>query len=335
MAATRTLPWSWYSDPDVLRRERERIFRCSWHYAGHAGEVAQPGDFVTALAGDVPLVVVRGEDDALRGFVNVCRHRGHEDATGSGRRRTLQCRYHAWTYALDGSLRSAPRSGEQDAFDRSELSLVPASVAEWGPLVFVSPDPEAPLAEVLGDVPARLGADLPELRFHSRVEYDVRANWKVVVENYLECYHCPVAHPGFSAVVDVDPAAYRLEAGDWTSSQLGPARNGEGEGHFHFVWPATRLNVFPGPPNLSVGTAWPDGSERTRGYFDYFFAAGVPDDDAAELIAFDAQVGAEDRELVESVQRGVGSGIVEDGRLLPESERLVAHFQGLVRRALG
>ncbi len=221
-----------------------------------------------------------------------------------------------------------------------------------GLLVFVHPDAAAPpLETLLGNVLAsvRAGGIEPEgLRFHSRVEYELRANWKVVIENYLECYHCAVAHPGFSSVVEVDPTRYRLEASSWSSSQFcslretprGPGTgtsyrpSGEiAEGQFHFLWPNTRLNVFPGRPNLSVGTI-PVGPERTRGSFDYFFGEGVTEGEARDLLAFDEQVGREDRVLVESVQRGVRSGVLGSGRLLPQSEQLIAHFQGLVRRAL-
>jgi phenylpropionate dioxygenase-like ring-hydroxylating dioxygenase large terminal subunit len=343
-----TLPFAWYSDPDILRREQERIFRRSWQYVGHTGQLTRAGDYFTSRAGDVPVVVLLDEERRIRAFVNVCRHRGSEVAHEAGNRRTLQCRYHAWTYRLDGSLRAAPRSEREADFDAPSLGLVPLQVETWGPFVFVNPDPTAsPLAAVLGDVPERLaaaGIDVSALRFRTRVEYELQANWKVVIENYLECYHCPVAHPGLTSLLDVDPDAYRLDAGEWFSAQAAPVRaapaSGEdptgdiGEGCFFFLWPNLRVNVFPGPPNLSLGPALPDGSERTRGFFDYFFAEGAGEDWPRDLIEFDEQVGREDRELVESVQRGVRSGLVERGRLLLDGERLIAHFQGLLARAL-
>ena len=120
-AGTRTLPYEWYADPAVLRLEQERIFRACWQYAGRVEQAAEPGAFFTCHAGDVPVVVVRGRDDELRGFVNVCRHRGHLIAEGEGRRETLQCPYHAWTYDLEGSLRSAPRADREPGFDRDTL----------------------------------------------------------------------------------------------------------------------------------------------------------------------------------------------------------------------
>src|SRR4051812_17133060 len=108
-----TIPWSWYSDPAVLEHERAALFRRGWHYAGHLGQLEQSGDFVACRPGGVPVLVVRDREGGLRAFLNVCRHRGAELVAGCGRRQTIQCPYHAWTYGLDGSLRAAPRSREE------------------------------------------------------------------------------------------------------------------------------------------------------------------------------------------------------------------------------
>jgi phenylpropionate dioxygenase-like ring-hydroxylating dioxygenase large terminal subunit len=343
--AQATLPWSWYSDPDVLRRELERIFRTSWQYAGPAEDVAEPGAYFTCEVGEMPVVVVRGRDEELRAFLNVCRHRGSVLVEGSGRRETLQCRYHAWTYDLDGRLRAAPRAQREPGFETDAIALLEFRVEIWGPLVFVcADDGTPPLEEHLGALPDHLaagGVDVESLRFRRRGDFELDCNWKIAVENYLECYHCQVAHPGFSAVVDVSPDAYRLETAAYSSSQFGPTRAGDGsapgqvEGQFHWLWPVTKLYALPGPPNLAAGPLVPLATGRTAGRLDYFFPEDVPDEPVDELLAFDDQVGREDRALVESVQRGVRSGLLETGRLMPESEKLLAHFQTLVREALG
>jgi choline monooxygenase len=188
------------------------------------------------------------------------------------------------------------------------------------------------------------GVDVGALRFLRRSESEVAANWKVCAENYLECYHCPTAHPGFSDVVDVSPGAYGLDEDGWRMSQVGPLRpetrgsyDAAGEvdrGQFHLVFPNTVVNVMPGRANLSIGPIVPLSPERTSRLLDYLVAPDAEEGWVTSMLEFDDLVGAEDRELVERVQAGVRSGIVEDGRLLPESERLVAHFQGLVLRAL-
>jgi choline monooxygenase len=342
----RTLPWSWYGDEAVLRREHEQVFGRAWQYAGHTGQVDEPGTFFTAAAGRIPVVVTRASDGELRAFANVCRHRGFAVADGDGKRETLQCRYHAWTYDLHGRLRTAPRADREKGFDAGDLSLQPLAVDAWGPFVFVNPDANAaPLRDALGPLPELVARvlDVDALEFRFRTDFTVEANWKIACENFLECYHCPVAHPGFSAAVDVSPDRYKLETDGLTSSQFGELRNGAapflagGEvphSQFHFLWPNFGINIFPGHPNLSCGPFIPAGPQRTERWLDYFFAPGVAQDWVDELVAFDTQVGSEDVALVEGVQRGVASGVLEAGRLMSESEQLVAHFQRLCADAL-
>jgi phenylpropionate dioxygenase-like ring-hydroxylating dioxygenase large terminal subunit len=345
---TTTLPWSWYTDAAVLEIERERIFRRFWQYVGRSDVVAEPGSFATTRAGHIPVVLVRDEEGTLRAFLNVCRHRGSLVCEGAGKRATLQCPYHAWTYGLDGRLLTAPRADREGGVEVDELGLVQLSVDTWGPFVFVNPDADPdPLADVLEDIPERVaaeGVDVQSLRFLQRSESELDANWKICVENFLECYHCPVAHPGFSAVVDVSPGSYLLDTGRRRMSQVGTPRpeprgtydpTGEVErGQFHLLFPNTAVNVMPGRPNLSIGPIVPLSPGRTYRFLDYFVAPDADDAWIEEMLAFDAEVGAEDTRLVERVQRGVSSGLVENGFLLPESERLVAHFQALVVEAL-
>jgi phenylpropionate dioxygenase-like ring-hydroxylating dioxygenase large terminal subunit len=349
IAGGRTIPFDWYSDPAVLRLERERIFRRTWQYAGRIDQVAEPGAFFTCDLGGVPIVVVRDDEGGLRAFLNVCRHRGSLVCEGEGKRASLQCPYHAWTYGLDGSLRAAPRSERVPGFDRESLGLVSVPVDSWGPFVFVNPDPEAePLAETLGELPALVaasGVDLGSLQFLKRASgAEYAANWKVCSENFLECYHCQVAHPGFSKVVDVSVDAYVLEESRMFSTQYGPVREAwKGDfdprgpierGQFHFLWPNLTLNMMPGQPNLSIGPIVPTGPETTTRFLDYFVGPDVEQAWLDEMLEFDDQVGAEDRVLVERVQKGLRGGGIEHGRLMGDSERLIAHFQSLLLDAL-
>jgi phenylpropionate dioxygenase-like ring-hydroxylating dioxygenase large terminal subunit len=347
-----TLPFSWFADPDVFRLEQDRIFARTWQYGVPAEWVAEPGAYATCHAGLVPIVVVRDHDGELNGFVNICRHRATEVAQGRGKRETLQCPYHAWTYGLDGSLRAAPRSEREAGFDRADYCLRRVAVDTWGPFVFVNRDTgAAPLAEVLGELPERVaaaGVDLSALHHRDREEWPVAANWKAIVENYLECYHCPTAHPGFSKLIDVDPDAYRLDSGEWYSSQVGHVRQsasgngaapysihgGNPEAHFHYVWPTFTINVLPGPPNLTAFWFVPVDADNTMTLTDTFYGDGVPEDDIRAMQEFGNQVGLEDQALVESIQRAARSGGLAEGRLLLESEHLIQHFQRLVERAL-
>lgn len=349
-----TLPASWYGgDPRVDALERERIFGSTWQYAGWVAQLPAPGSYVATQAGHIPVVVVRDEDGMLRAFVNVCRHRGHLIVTGAGCQRSLQCPYHAWTYGLDGTLRAAPRADREPGFDASQLSLVPCAVDTWGPFLFVNPDPgAAPLADTLVDLPALVaecGVDLDALVFHSHEEWTIAANWKVALENYLECYHCPVAHPGFSKVIDVDPDSYALLSRPTYSSQVGSVRPSALEGHgrapyvprgavtqsqYHFIWPNTTINVAPGPQNVSIERWVPTGPRTTLEVTDYFFGPEVEEEQIRELLAFDWQVAEEDTALVVAVQAGLDSGAVPQGRVMRDSERLIVDFQRRVADAL-
>ncbi|MBA2295710.1 MAG: aromatic ring-hydroxylating dioxygenase subunit alpha [Actinobacteria bacterium] len=346
----RTLPYDWYVDPAVLRREQEALFARSWQYAARAEQVAEPGQLATAWAGSLPVLVARARDGELRGFRNVCRHRGHILCASDSRRESIQCPYHAWTYGLNGALRSAPRADREPCFDRSQLGLVPVAVDTWGPFVFVNPDCDAePLIDALGTLPELLaegGVEVEALRFHARAEgAEYACNWKVCVENFLECYHCAVAHPSLAKALDVSADRYCLEVRGLLATQLGPARDGGGgvydaagsveRGQFHLLFPNTVINVMPGRQNLSIGPVVPRGSERTYRFLDYFVGADADDEWLADYLALDDRVGAEDRVLVENVQSGIGSGALDHGVLLAESEQLIAWFQGRVVDALG
>jgi choline monooxygenase len=328
-----TLPSEWYVDGSRFEAELALVFDRSWQYAGPAALVAEAGSYLTTRAGRVPIVVTRDADGGLNAFVNVCRHRGAEVARErNGRRRSLQCHYHAWTYGLDGRLRAAPRT---EGLDLSGVALPRAGVGVWGPFVFVNPDPDAgPLADALGELPeiaAEAGVPLDAIRPRRSSSYEIAANWKLVVDNYLECYHCPVAHPGFTQAFDVDD--YTLTEYSTFSVQRTPGREA-GEGLYAFLWPNFTLNVYPGPGNVSVNLFVPLAADRTLALFEYFLADEVSDEEAYEFVAFVDQVQREDTELCESAQRGLRSGRLERGLLVPGREDGLRHFQSLVANAL-
>src|SRR5262249_57932170 len=155
LAQGETLPAQWYASPAVFARENANIFRKSWQYVGHAGQVGRAGDFFTARLGDIPIVVTRDAGGVLRAMANVCRHRGSEVVLEcSGNRKTLQCHYHGWTYNLDGTLRAAPRANEQSSFAKEKLSLHQFAIETWGPMIFVNPDPNPqPLSKFIAGLP--------------------------------------------------------------------------------------------------------------------------------------------------------------------------------------
>jgi choline monooxygenase len=335
------ISWDWYRDPRVLEVEERRLFRPSWQYAGPLECLRRPGDHVTGRVSRVPVLVVRGGDGELRGFLNVCRHRGSLVATADGNAPRLRCPYHAWTYDLDGTLRSAPQCGPGIAAELPALGLVPVRVATFGPFVFVNTCADGPpLDAVIGDlseVVARVGLDLGGLRRRQRFDYALAANWKVCVENYLECYHCPVAHPGFSAVMEVGPGRYELTAATHRLSHRAPVRGAAvpgsvTAGSYHLLLPNVKININPGRQNLSIGPVYPDGVDKTRGFLDYYFGADADEAWIEQMMAFDGEVGDQDAALVAAAQAGVAGSWIDRGRILPQ-ERLLAGFQRYVRAA--
>ena len=344
-----TLPTNWYTNPDFYRAEQEQIFGHSWQFAGLKDQLAQPGDFLTVQAGRVPVLVARNQNGELRAFVNVCRHRGSELVTEAcGNRRSFQCRYHAWTYALDGSLRAAPGSKDEPEFHVSDLTS-PSFRGRWTPGVRSCSSTPAPVASP-GQCSGRAaslvdhtGLRLDEIRGRERRTYRIEANWKVVVDNYLECYHCPVAHPAFCDLIDLND--YEVSEFEYFSTQGGPIRKSgarrpypiEGvveDGFYAFLWPNFTINIYPGPGNVSLNTFVPIDHRTTLAIYDFCFVQDVSPEEVTSFVEFVDQVQREDTVLCEAVQRGLDSGRFDRGRLMLSKERALRHFQKLVYREM-
>jgi phenylpropionate dioxygenase-like ring-hydroxylating dioxygenase large terminal subunit len=340
-----TIPASWYLDPAMLARERERIFSRSWHWAGRAEDVARPGDSFTCDVLGEPLVVVRGDDDELRALHNVCRHRAGPVACGKESRKQLQCRYHGWTYGLDGKLRRAPEMEGVEGFSTAEVALAAAGVEEWPPLVFVHLGEGATsFRETTPRIPAevaRAGFPIEKMRAVERREYLVECNWKVYVDNYLEGYHIPMIHPALFREVDYE--RYRVETHRFHSRQLAPLRSGGGgdrdrtypagrgadEALYYWVFPNLMLNFYPG--NLQVNAVVPIDVGRTLTIFEWY---GLPSEDLSAAIAFSDQVQREDMSICRDVQRGLASRSYDRGRLSARRENGVHHFHLLLDELL-
>lgn len=216
-AGARTLDARWYCDPDVFAREDERIFARSWIVAGRIDEFAESGAFKTVEIAGESLIVVRGADRELRAFFNVCGHRGtricQERAGRFGG--SIRCPYHAWTYGLDGRLMAARYMDDTPDFDLEDYALPTAHVAEWGGFVFVNLAPDArPFDDALAPLIGRFTPwHLETLRIARTIEYDVAANWKLLFQNYSECYHCAVIHPQLERLSPWDSGRNDLHEG--------------------------------------------------------------------------------------------------------------------------
>jgi choline monooxygenase len=347
LAHARTPPSAWYLDPRVYEAELERVFFRTWQPVGHVHEVARPGQhFGVDLAGE-PVVVVRGDDGALRAFSNVCRHRGATVAAcGAGEARSLRCPYHGWIYGLDGKLCGGPPEFEGvEGFDRGRNGLPPLRVDTFGPFVLVCLDADAPpLAEALGDLPERQPpADLLACRFAERRVYEVACNWKVYIDNYLEAYHVPHVHPALNAVLDyqsyvTEPKGpYVLQ---WSPTRKGSDASGAGveyttyapegsEARYWWVFPGFMLNVYANV--VSGNYIRPLGKDRTLCVFDFFFRTP---EGVAESVRASDDIQQEDMAICGRVQAGLRSRSYRTGRYSVARENGLHHFHLLLARAL-
>jgi choline monooxygenase len=218
----------------------------------------------------------------------------------------------------------------------------------WGPLIFVCPS-EAPVAfddwfAPVGNSIREAGLDPGVLRFEARDPWSFRANWKIGIENFLECYHCPVTHPDMARQIDVRMNAIRFAADRWTSTQVAQPRSRTDsifapfaptrEARYHYLWPTTTITINPGPPSLLINAWRPEGPTYTRGFEDSFFGADGDAGHKAATIAYSTRIGDEDAMLVESVQRGVQSLAAVETRLVDGEESLIKHFRRLVGEAM-
>ena len=348
-----------YRDAGVLDAERERIFERSWQLAGHVTELAEPGSYVTTTSGTQPVLVVRAEDGRLRAFRNVCRHRGSRVLSGSGRcGKAIRCRYHGWTYRLDGSLIGLPEVRTFGAVDKSALGLLPARVEEMCGLLFVNLDLSAPtLADQVGDLPERLARyGIESLRPFARLEGEQPVNWKIVVDNSLEGYHVPIAHPGLMRLYDYKRYETDLRGGyAWFEAPLRDRPAGTRSERLYrrlvrpmpglepedvrawryvFVYPNTAIDLYP-----DQVMTWKIDAAAVRHTLDGFTAYRAPRPGLRTRLVqrlnakLNTLVHEEDVDLVANVQAGLETRGYEPGPL-SEREAAVGWFADRVRRDL-
>lgn len=337
LARASTLPAFAYTDAAILAAERERIFARTWQPIGRLEDVARSGSFTTGEIDGRPLVVTRDGNGELRAFYNVCRHRAGPVAIGSGARRSLTCRYHGWTYGLDGALLHTPELGDVAAFDRACHGLRPVRVDTFGPFLFACLDDDVePLASVLGAIPRETaGMRLEAMRFAARKDYELSCNWKVYVDNFLEGYHLPTVHPGLYKVLDY--GAYEVETERLYSKQVAPLRASTGtadvgDALYYWVFPNWMLNIYP--DNMSLNVVLPRGVDRCVTVFEWYRHRLEEREAIDATIAFSDAIQAEDVAICEVVQRGLASGAYDRGRFSVLRENGVHHFQALVHAHL-
>ncbi|GLY53038.1 ring-hydroxylating oxygenase subunit alpha [Lentzea sp. NBRC 102530] len=339
-----------YVDPAWSAFEDRAVFSRTWQWICHVEQLAAPGSYTASTVAGMPIVVVRDRSGELRAFYNVCKHRAHELLKGSGVTRNIVCPYHAWTYDLSGGLKATRRADRMETFDKSEVCLDQVQVEEFGGCVHVNLDPAAKrLAEQAPDLAAEIGFWAPDvvgLTHAHRLSYSIGSNWKNVVDNFLECYHCHVAHPEFVDLVDMGTydvqthgiwSSHFAEAGKQANSAYDVSGATVNQHAVWWLWPNTCLLRYPGRANFMVLQILPDGPERTRETWDFYF--GTTDLTAAELDGVryvDEVLQVQDIAIVESVQRGMRTPAFDQGRIVYDpagtglSEHGVHHFHGLL-----
>lgn len=342
-----------YTDPRWYNVDLQEIIARTWQWVCHVEKLRNPGDYIAVEIAGQPIAVVRDRDGALRAFWNVCKHRAHQLLEGSGNSTRIMCPYHAWTYRLDGQLVRAPHTETLEAFDTKEICLDQVQVEEFCGFVYVNLDRKAePLSKLSGDLETEIrhwAPDIDQLTFGKRLTYDIRSNWKNVVDNFLECYHCPTAHKDFCTLVDMDTykvtthgiySSHMADAGKNSNSAYDTS-NAKVQTHaVWWLWPNTCLMRYPGRSSMIVLNIIPAGPDRTLETYDFYLE--TPDADAAEIEAIryiDEVLQVEDIALVESVQRGMGTPAFSQGRIVNDplgsgqSEHALHHFHGLVLQA--
>lgn len=325
------LPASAYTDPAMLERERRAIFAREWCFAAPASTVAEPGQYVAGEIAGMPYLVVN-DGGTLRGHVNVCRHRGGplvDDAAGVCK--GFVCRYHGWSYALDGTLQHARDFGAD--VPGADLALAPVRAEAWRGLLFVNFDAVAPpLLEWLGAFADECAAyPMESFVAGPQSSHPIAANWKVYAENYQEGYHIPLVHPGLNR--QIDARRYEVEVRDGYCVHRAPTRDGSvTAGAWLWKFPSLALNIYP--EGMCVETYAPAGVGSTRVDYAFFFAEGTPDEEVRATIASSDAILDEDRTICEAVQRNMASGVYTPGPLSPRHERGVAEVQRQVLAAL-
>lgn len=339
-----------YTNNQWFDTDQQQIIRKTWQWVCHVEKTREPGSYIATEIAGHPIIVIRDKSGTLRAFYNVCKHRAHHLLSGEGTTSRITCPYHAWTYQLDGQLLRAPHTENLETFNVQDICLDSIQVEEFCGFVFVNLDPAAAsLLKQSGELHNEImhwAPDVADLTFGHRLSYDIKSNWKNVVDNFLECYHCPVAHKDFCDLVDMD--TYKVTTHGIYSSHMAEAGNAPNSAYdvssatvkthaVWWLWPTTCLMRYPGRSSMIVLNIIPVAKDRTLETYDFFLE--TPEADSMELDAIrylDEVLQVEDIALVESVQKGMNTPAFNQGRIINDpagsgkSEHALHHFHGLI-----
>lgn len=339
-----------YTDDKWFNIDQKEIIAKSWQWVCHVEKLREAGSYTTIDIAGHPIAIVRNKDGELNAFYNVCKHRAHALLSGDGRTAVITCPYHAWAYNLDGHLVKAPHTEHLENFSTKEICLDSVKVEEFCGFIYVNLDPNAEsLATQSGTLKDEIdhwAPDIDKLTFGHRLTYDIKSNWKTVIDNFLECYHCPTAHKDFCTLIEMD--TYKVTTHGIWSSHMAEAGNTANTAYdvsdasvkIHAVWwlwPNTCIMRYPGRSSIIIMNVIPAGPDRTLETYDFYFETSEPNEAEKEAIRYlDEVLQSEDIALCESVQRGMSTPAFSQGRIVSDpsgsglSEHAVHHFHGLV-----
>jgi Rieske 2Fe-2S family protein len=360
-----TLPGSYYTDHGIFAQEQERIFERMWFCAARSSDLAGPGAFRTVDVGRESILLTRARDNSVRAFFNVCRHRGARlctEQTGEVRR-AFQCPYHAWTYDLTGKLVAAPNLTKMPDVGRVDYGLASVATREWLGYVWVclAQTPPSFEEQVVGEIVARLGDvasieryDMENLEVGRRIVYDVKANWKLIIENFMECYHCATIHPELTEVLPEFADGYAAQYYVGHGAEFGADVKGftvdgsegldripgvsEGQDRRYYaitVRPQVFVNLVP--DHVIFHRMYPVAVDRTIVECDWLYLRDVVDGgrDVSRSVELFDRVNRQDFEACERCQPAMSSRLYAKGGVLVPSEHHIGAFHDWIHERLG
>ena len=356
-----TLPGSAYTDEAVFMAEQERIFESMWFCAARSSDLTGPGSFRTVQVGRESVLLTRNRKGEARAYFNICRHRGAQLCTEeSGQaQRSFQCPYHAWTYDFDGKLVAAPNLTKMPDIDRVEHGLVTISVQEWLGYIWVCLAEEPPsfdetvrhaVVERLGDLESIEAYDIDHLAVGRRIVYDVKANWKLIVENFMECYHCATIHPELTEVLPEFADGYAAQYFVGHGAEFGddikgftvdgsegldriPGVSSDQDRRYYAITIKPQVFINLVPDHVIFHRMYPMAADRTIVECDWLYLPGVVESgrDVAASVELFHRVNTQDFDACERCQPAMGSRIYARGGVLVPSEHHIGEFHEWVQ----
>ncbi|WP_257350973.1 aromatic ring-hydroxylating oxygenase subunit alpha [Pseudalkalibacillus decolorationis] len=330
-----TQPYSRYVDPEIFNEERKKIFEKNWIFVGHTSQVEKVGDFLTLDVAGEPIIITHGTDGELRAFYNICPHRGMKvEQSDQGNKKVLQCGYHGWTFKLDGNVNRAPNFKTNELGEHSCMKSIRLEVQHS--MIFVNLDNNA---ASLSEAYQEFLEEMQEYSFFDSVKLVretqrvVKANWKSVVDNYLECDHCSIAHPGFAKSFDLSNFCTTTHD-KFTYQYMTASKEAESDrARFYWIWPNMMINVYPGDGNVNTIQVVPVDANTSLGIYRDYSVDETITKEKEEYFKFVDQVRREDFELVEKLQKGLDSKAFVNGIFSP-TEHAAVYFHELIKKAL-